>query len=329
MSDLQEVCRGHIQTAIGPKVSVCVVTYNQESYIGHCLQSLVDQVTDFEFEVIIGNDCSTDGTTAIIEDFVRRYPARIRHIQNDINLGPYKNYWHTHMQARGKYVAHVDGDDYALPGKLQAQADVLDKFPEVALAAHAAQVIGSDRIIGNDTAYPAMGTIHDLLRLGTYFVHSSTMYRRAEHLGIDTSQRIVDFHLYVERAAKGSIYLDKRALGSYRFHASGISGQRSQADIIESLYERAFDRAAELGVDTEFVERCRLQRRMKHAIGRCLAGDVAGYADVVALHGAAEWRHASWRHRLLSLARHQPALVGLYFMAKRVLTGQSLPTRSA
>lgn len=329
MSDLQEVCRGHIHTAAEPKVSVCVVTYNQEDYIAQCLQSLVDQLTDFEFEVIVGNDCSTDGTTAIIEDFACRYPARVRHIKNDMNLGPYKNYWRTHMQARGEYIAHVDGDDYALPGKLQAQADALDRFPDAALAAHAVQVIGSDRIIGNDPAYPIVGTMRDLLRLGTYFAHSSVMYRRDQGGNERFPEQVIDYYIHIERAALGAIYLDKRVLGAYRYHASGLSGNPEHATAVERYYEQAFDRALALGIDPSFVERCRLERRMKHAIGRCLAGDVAGYAEVVALRGAAQWRRASWRHRLLSLTRRHPVVVHLYFGAKRFLTGQALPTRSA
>jgi glycosyltransferase involved in cell wall biosynthesis len=56
-------------TAKNPKVSVCVVSYNQEKYIRQCLQSIVDQATDFDFEVIVGDDFSTDGTRVIIEEF--------------------------------------------------------------------------------------------------------------------------------------------------------------------------------------------------------------------------------------------------------------------
>ena len=52
-----------------PKVSVCVVTYNQEKYVAQGLQSIVDQETDFDFEIIVGDDCSTDGTREILENF--------------------------------------------------------------------------------------------------------------------------------------------------------------------------------------------------------------------------------------------------------------------
>ena len=109
-----------------PKMSVCVITYNQERYIGQCLQSLVEQKTDFDFEVIVGDDCSTDGTLAVVQEFVNRYPDIVRTILQPTNTGGSKNYLQVHAAAIGTYVAHVDGDDYALPGKLQAQAEVLE-----------------------------------------------------------------------------------------------------------------------------------------------------------------------------------------------------------
>ena len=59
-----------------PKVSVCVVTYNQEKYIRQCLQSIVDQETDFDFEVIVADDCSTDRTSCIVQEFADKYPIK-------------------------------------------------------------------------------------------------------------------------------------------------------------------------------------------------------------------------------------------------------------
>ena len=311
-----------------PKVSVCVITYNHEHYIGECLQSIVDQKTDFDFELIVGDDVSKDRTREIVADFARRYPGVVRPIYQQRNIGGGSHNFHTvHLAARGEYVAHVDGDDIALPGKLQAQADILDRHPEVAFAAHAVHIIGGEQVIGADARYPQRGDIYDLLRLGTYFVHSSVMYRRdsggVEHF----PEQVIDYYMHIERAARGAIYLDKRVFGAYRYHASGLSGSPERAAANERYYEQAFDRALALGIDAAFVARCRLQRRMKHAIGRYLAGDAGGYTDVVALRSA-EWRHASWRHRVLSLTRHHPFLVRLYFDAKRWAKGERLLART-
>jgi cellulose synthase/poly-beta-1,6-N-acetylglucosamine synthase-like glycosyltransferase len=70
-----------------PKVSVCVVTYNQEKYIGQCLQSVVDQETDFDFEVLVADDCSTDGTRLILHEFANKYPGIVKPILSEVNVG--------------------------------------------------------------------------------------------------------------------------------------------------------------------------------------------------------------------------------------------------
>ena len=226
------------------------------------------------------------------------------------------------------YVAHIDGDDLILPGKLQAQADLLDARADIAYCAHAVRVIDSDHLMGTDPAYPEVGDIRDLLRLGTYFVHSSVMYRR-ESGGVERFPgHVIDYYMHIERAAHGNIFLDKRVLGAYRYHAAGLSGSPARAAAIERHYEQAFDRALALGVEPEFVQRCRLDRRMKHAVARCLAGDAKGYAEVVTLKGQ-DWRLAGWKHRALSLTRHAQGVVHLYFGAKRLLARRPHLVRSA
>jgi len=295
-----------------PKVSVCVITFNQEAYIGECLQSIVDQMTDFEFEVVVGDDASTDSTPRIVQGFVDRHPDRVRAIFHTENIGGGShNFRSVHLAARGQYVAHVDGDDYILPGKLQCQADVLDANPQLAFAAHAVRAIGSDQIIGADKKYPEYGKIGDLLRLGTYFVHSSVMYRRSLGALTTAPEKCVDFYLYVERAARGDIYLDRRVLGAYRMHSEGISKDQQRRKELESLYEAAFDRALELGVSAQLVQAGRLKRRMAFAIARYLSGDTQGYQASILL-STADRRFASAKHILLHWTRRFPFLVGMY-----------------
>jgi glycosyltransferase involved in cell wall biosynthesis len=64
-----------------PKVSVCIVTYNQEQYIRQCLQSVVDQEVDFEVEIIVSDDCSTDSTPQIVQEFAEKNKNIIYHRQ--------------------------------------------------------------------------------------------------------------------------------------------------------------------------------------------------------------------------------------------------------
>lgn len=286
-----------------PKVSVCVMAYNQEKYIRQCLQSLVDQQTDFEFEVIVSDDCSTDGTTAIVYEFAEKYKSIVRAIVHDSNIGPYKNYQYVHQQAIGEYVAHIDGDDYALPGKLAAQVFILDQYPDVALSTHAVIVEGTARVMGNSNGLPETGSIFDLLTLGTYFVNSSSMYRRINSFSHDNDKEIIDYYCHIEHASKGKINLIKTPLGAYRWHPAGVSKNPNYQERIERSYEMAFDRALELNIPSDVVEIARLARRKSFAIARLLLGDVAGFRKKISLE-TNQYKFVSRKHLALNFGRY-------------------------
>lgn len=294
-----------------PKVSVCVVTYNQEKYIRQCLQSIVDQKTDFDFEVIVGDDCSTDGTAEIVQEFAERYKSLFKAMVHKTNLGPTNNYLSVHNLAQGEYVSHIDGDDYMLPGKLQSQAEHLDNNVDISFAAHAVNVIDSKKIIGNNKNYPQKGTIYDLLRLGTYFVHSSVMYRRSYEFSHPDGVEIVDYYFHIERASKGGIYLDRRSFGCYRFHDQGISKQLAHRIRIEKCYEHAFDRALSLDISRVAVESARLTRRMSFAIASYLSGDTSSYKQKIKLRND-EIKLASIKHKILHWTMDFPYLINIY-----------------
>lgn len=298
-----------------PKVSVCIVTYNHEKYIRQCLQSIIDQETTFEFEVIVGDDGSTDGTSAIVREFEANYPDVVRLIQHGKNIGPTANYIFVHSVARGQYVSHLDGDDYALPGKLQAQADCLDRYVDVAFAVHSVGIIDSSNALKRKKSYPVKGSLSDLLMLGTYFVHSSVMYRRSLGFSDSGSKEKVDFCFHIERARAGAIYFDDRILGCYRIHANGISQSRERRSLIEACYEDAYDRALELGAPAHIVRAGRLKRRMAFAIDSLVAGEVEGYRTKISLCSD-EFRYASKKHVILHFTKRLPILVRVYLRVK-------------
>jgi glycosyltransferase involved in cell wall biosynthesis len=211
-----------------PKVSVCVVSYNHEMFIRDCLQSLVDQVTDFPFEVIVGDDKSTDGTRAIIEEFGRNYPAIIKPLLRDTNIGPIPNYFATHRHASGQYVAHMDGDDCALPGKLQRQVERLDAMPDVSILWHRMEFFSDQlRQVHPSPDAPFLETRitrDDLMLYGPFGPHSSTMYRR-ENFSLRYQEfKAVDYILSVELMGEGCGLMMRDVLGGYRVHAAGMSG---------------------------------------------------------------------------------------------------------
>lgn len=120
------------------KVSVLTTTYNHEQFIAQNIIGVLAQQTDFAVEHVIGDDCSTDGTRAVVEDFWRQRPDVIRPILRAHNIGRRANFIECFHACRGDYIAIVEGDDYwTASHKLQAQADFLDANPDFAVCFHA------------------------------------------------------------------------------------------------------------------------------------------------------------------------------------------------
>jgi glycosyltransferase involved in cell wall biosynthesis len=117
-----------------PLVSVHMITYNHEPYIRKAIECVLSQKTHFPFELVIGEDCSTDGTREIVFDYARRFPDIIRVIASDQNAGMKNNFVRTNHACRGKYIAYCEGDDHwHHPEKLQRQADFLESHSEYGL----------------------------------------------------------------------------------------------------------------------------------------------------------------------------------------------------
>ncbi|WP_246516245.1 glycosyltransferase [Aequorivita echinoideorum] len=109
------------------KVSACIITYNQENYIRQCLEGAVMQQLNCDYEIIIGEDNSTDETLKICREFEIKYPNLIKIIARDKNLGMIGNWIETLKNCTGEFIAICEGDDYWTdPYKLQKQVDYLE-----------------------------------------------------------------------------------------------------------------------------------------------------------------------------------------------------------
>ena len=114
-----------------PLVSVKMITYNHAPYIAQAIEGVLQQEANFPFELVIGEDCSTDGTREIVFEYRKKYPDIIRVITSEQNVGARKNGYRTEKACRGKYIAFCEGDDYwHCPDKLQKQADYMESHPE-------------------------------------------------------------------------------------------------------------------------------------------------------------------------------------------------------
>lgn len=123
------------------KLSVAMITYNHKRFIAQAIESVLAQKVNFEYEIVIGEDCSTDGTRATVLDFQRRHPERIVLLLRDRNLGGPKNFIGTLAACRGEYLAILEGDDYwTCTTKLQRQVDFLEAHTDWAICCTRAEV---------------------------------------------------------------------------------------------------------------------------------------------------------------------------------------------
>lgn len=116
---------------ITPKISVLMLTYNHAPYLKEAIEGVLMQKTDFDFELIICNDCSPDSSEQVIQPFVDKHPEIISYFRHKKNIGFIENQRFAFKKANGKYIAYCEGDDYwTCPNKLQFQYDFLEKNSE-------------------------------------------------------------------------------------------------------------------------------------------------------------------------------------------------------
>lgn len=129
-----------------PLVSVFSLVYNHKDFIQRATESFLMQKTNFKFEIVLGEDCSTDGSREVVFDYEKKYPDIIRVITSEQNVGMRQNSVRTRLACRGKYIAFCEGDDYWTdPLKLQKQVDFMEAHPDYSLCFHNAIVLWDDK----------------------------------------------------------------------------------------------------------------------------------------------------------------------------------------
>ena len=232
------------------RVSVLVTTYNHEPYIARALDGVLEQVGAQPWEVIVGDDCSTDGTRAIVRDYARRYPEVVRAVLPERNLGGAgMNIWAELLrQSRGRYIAGMDGDDYwTCPDKLRRQADYLDEHLECSMVFHnASYVFGdvpADELYNPPEQSPVLST-EELLTWCPAASCSPLFRRQAIHPLPEWYFRLPvgDWPLYFMAAEAGEIHYIPDVMGVYRIHPDGeyskltpLQQKRQLVELFEGL----------------------------------------------------------------------------------------------
>ena len=226
-----------------PLVTVLVTTYNQERYIAQALDSVLAQKTDFEYEILVSEDCGSDGTRKILEEYAAR-DRRIRLNLRPENVGISRNWFEGLRMARGQFVCTLEGDDWWLsPDKLQTQINFLRAHPDYEAVSHtllltddAGNTYGTEphdpRILGRD-ATPGL-----FLR-GITFSCTACLCRNIfrqmgprEEAYVTANRSIADFALCLLLLNAGRVYVLPQALSAYRVagtdpHHQNYNGTRT------------------------------------------------------------------------------------------------------
>ena len=225
------------------KVSVVVATYNQEKYIGHTLESIVSQKVNFEYEVLVGDDCSTDGNAVIIKEYAEKYPDIIIPILREKNLGMGGNVADLTMRVTGEYVAFIEGDDYWIDeNKLQKQVDFLDSHPDYVACFGLCQIVDQNEKRQENmeqwSGFMKEGGDYTLEMFQNYVLPGQTatsMYRRVAYgqlqqkimnSGIDP-RKLIDRSQVLCMMAVGKMYNLGEYVSAYRYVLDANSGSWS------------------------------------------------------------------------------------------------------
>lgn len=216
-----------------PLVSVCMITYNHEPFIARAIKGILDQETNFEFEIIIGEDASTDKTRAVCEKFAGENPGKIKLFSNPENKGIRQNLQMVLGHSTAKYIALCEGDDYwTYPMKLQDQVDFLEANPDYSLCSTRYKVC--DTATGlltddglNDNFQPGdagigiiSGNMFDVWATKTCTV----VYRAAafDKKLLNRYQYFRDAHLFYHILKNGKGYCLNKFTSVYNVHEQGI-----------------------------------------------------------------------------------------------------------
>jgi glycosyltransferase involved in cell wall biosynthesis len=225
-----------------PKASVRIITHNHAHFIAEALDSVLVQQVDFPLEIVVGEDCSSDGTTQIVLDYQKRHPDRIRVLLAKENLGKHTgngrlNLIRTLEACRGEYIALLDGDDYwTNPQKLQKQIGFLESHPSYSASCHQTQLINADGSLGK--VYGAFNKmdlqVTDTIATRSPWHTSSFVFRRrCFKLPVWFCNVVsADMATFTIVASKGPIRAFPEVMSVYRKHPGGIT----ETDYVTSTF---------------------------------------------------------------------------------------------
>ncbi|MDB4789950.1 glycosyltransferase [bacterium] len=217
-----------------PLVSVLCLTYNQESFISDAIDGFLMQETSFPFEIIIGEDCSSDNTANIVRQYKIKFPDIISCILRTENIGANSNFANCCQKAKGRYIATCDGDDYWTdPKKLETQVNCLQKNKNISLCFHKVNV--TQRLNENyryKIPNKRILKFNDILF--THYIPTASLMFKMEFLPNEYfSKQIANFSigdipLELTLVDRGNACFIPEIMAVYRRHENGITENTEQ-----------------------------------------------------------------------------------------------------
>ena len=265
--------------------SVFVMVYNHEKYIAECLDGILMQKCNFNFDIVVGEDCSTDNSREILLDYQNRYPGKFKLLLHETNIGAAKNQTEVFKNCKSKYIAMCEGDDYWTDSiKLQKQVDFLEANEDYVL-------IHSDVFLKNSSGEyinSLRNTISKIIRWpknkdsnvvkylvkGNYImtltvlITKNALYKALEKIKENDNEiAIIDFTLFLELSKLGKIHYQQEKTAVYRILTNSASNNidiDARLSFIESTINisRFYNQKFSVGINNLYFDRVQLSAQL-------------------------------------------------------------------
>lgn len=289
-----------------PKVSVLMITYNHERFIRQAIDSVLAQGADFPIELVIGEDCSTDGTRKICEEYAAAHPHCVRLLPSVRNLGLLSNYMRTWEACRGDFIATIDGDDFWLTtDKLATQVNVLESDPRLSMCFHNSRLADESGILTNEVndsaSVPREMSFRDFVENGLFMPTATVMFRGGLFRQLPEWMRQLafeDWPSHVLHATRGPIAFVPQIMSAYRIHSQGAWSGLDRLRQCRQSYDtrRAVCRHLQ-------ISGSRVQHALRSELARRVAKEQAMCGHLLAAGG---WLARSWGLRILAMGTASP-----------------------
>lgn len=213
-----------------PILSVCVRSYNQRDFLKIAIDSILSQKTSFDFDIIISDDCSQDGTIEMLHKYKEQYPTKIHLVLGEHNIGGPLNFKRVIEAAQSKYVAFMDGDDYWVDEyKLQKQYDIMQSHPEYVGCFHNAYTISeksndkislfNNKFLDQTISYAPIVTEHWFMPTSSEFVIREKIIFPDWYNEVPNDDYVINLGI----ALRGNFYYMPDVMSVYRKHEKNLS----------------------------------------------------------------------------------------------------------